>query len=101
MRSFQSQTTPLIPFNALTGGDTISHFAGHSNRMVWKVFLTDNCLIKDLGTGVLTSTKLKDAEAFVFKLYNVAETRSCDQAHVKLVCKSKSPEALPPTTDVL
>ena len=43
--------TSHITFHALTGCDTVSHFAGHSKRMAWKVFLTDNCLKKTLAQG--------------------------------------------------
>jgi len=91
----------LIPFHAVTGCDTVSYFAEHSKKTAWKVFTTDNHLIKDLGIGELTPTKMKNAEKFVCKLYGVPESNSCDQARVKLFCKIKSPEALPPTTDAL
>ncbi|MES9880098.1 MAG: hypothetical protein ABW185_04375 [Sedimenticola sp.] len=91
----------LIPFHAMTGCDTVSYFAGHSKAMAWKVLNTDSDLLKDLGKGELTDQKMKDAEKFVCKLYGTPEANSCDTVRVKLFCKCKSPEALPPTTDAL
>lgn len=91
----------LIPFHAITGCDTVSYFAGHSKKTAWKLFTTDNHLLKDLGTGELTQNTMKDAEQFVCKLYNVQEVASCDNARVKLFFKCKSQDALPPTSDAL
>lgn len=91
----------LIPFHAVTGCDTVSYFAEHGKKRAWKVFITDNHLVKDLGRGELTPTKMKNAEKFVCKLYGVPESNSCDQARVKLFCKFKTQETLPPTTDAL
>jgi hypothetical protein len=91
----------LIPFHAITGCDTVSYFAGHSKKTAWKIFTTDNHLLKDLGKGELTHNTMRDAEKFVCKLYSVPEVSSCDNARVKLFFKCKSAEALPPTTDAL
>ena len=35
------------------------------------------------------------------KIYNQPDLTNCDEAHAKLVCKCRSPEALPPTSDAL
>lgn len=91
----------LIPFHAVTGCDSVSFFAGHGKKTAWKIFITDNHLLKNLGTGELTDNTIKDAEHFVCKVYGVPDMTSSDSARVKLFSKCKMPDALPPTSDAL
>lgn len=90
----------LIPFHAVTGYDSVSFFAGHSKKTAWEIFITDNHLLNNLGTGELTDNTIKDAEHFVCKVYDVLDITSSDNARVKLF-KRKMPDALPPTSNAL
>ena len=61
----------LLPFHALTGCDTTSHFFGHTKKSAWTVFLKHHDLLMELGVGPLNDSHLKHADSFVCKMYGV------------------------------
>ncbi|KAG1664222.1 hypothetical protein GQR58_019901 [Nymphon striatum] len=100
--SFDDQVfETILPFHAITGCDTVSYLFSHSKKAAWEVFLTDNTLLSCLGIGELTPRVLKDAETFICKVYSVHRITSCDKTRVRLFCKCKSQESLPPTSDAV
>jgi hypothetical protein len=64
------------------------------------MYLKYHNLLNDIGKGPLSDKSRQDAELFICKLYNVPSA-TCDKARVKLFCKSKPPELLPPTSDAV
>ena len=91
----------LFPFYALTGCDTTSYISNHSKLLAWKMFQDKYLLVALLGEGKLTANKVKDAEKFICAMYNCGNTESVNDARVLLFSKTKKPEKLPPTKDVL
>lgn len=91
----------ILPLHAITGCVTVSFFAGIGKKSAWKIFKTDCHLLVNLGVGELTDQTSTDAEKFVCKLYDVATAMTSNDARVKLFCKGKTPQALPPTSDAL
>ena len=55
----------------------------------------------NLGVGELTDQISTDADTFVCKLYDVATAMTSNDTRVKIFCKGKTPQALPPTSDAL
>ena len=91
----------LLPFHCLTGCDTTSYFCGHTKRSAWKTFLHHHHLIREVGVGNLTPTKLKSAETFVCEIYGADSVESVEKVHRMMFEKSCKPESLPPTSDAL
>ena len=50
----RDSATNLLPFHALTGCDTTSYFANHTNRSSWKVFTEHHQFLKHTGIHELT-----------------------------------------------
>ena len=74
----QTSATCLLSFNALTGSDTTSYFANHTNKTCWKTFIENHQLLCDLGIGELSQETIVSAEKFVCRLHNVRTTDTVD-----------------------
>ena len=102
--SLSAQHRESLPaFHAITGCDTVSQLSGHGKKTAWKVFQENAKLLDKLGRKSLTKPVVRNAEAFVCKLYSPAtDTRSSDKLRCKLFLKGKcEPENLPPTSDAI
>lgn len=89
----------ILSFQAITGCDTVSYFAGHSKKTSWKTFTEHHRLLRNLGNGDLDDLTMTSAEKFICRVYNVADAESCNEARATLFSRCRSPEALPPTSD--
>jgi len=89
----------ILSFRAITGCDTVSYFAGHSKKTSWKKFTEHHMLLRNLGNGNLDDLTMTSAEKFICRVYNVADTESCNEAHATLFSRCRSPEILHPTGD--
>ena len=85
----------------VTGCDKVSYFAGHSKKTSWKTFTEHYMLLRNLRNGELDDLTMTSAERFISRVYNVANAESCNEARETLFSRSRSPEALPPTSDAL
>ena len=91
----------LLTFHALTGCGTTSFLAGHSKKTAWKVFKEQYELLVDLGNGELDDDKIKSAEQFVCRIYDITEEGDVNKARVILLTGSRSIQALLPTSNAL
>ena len=89
----------LLAFHALTGCETTSNIANHTNRSSWKIFKDHHGLLKNLGIGELTDDTIQYSETFVCRIYNVHRTDSIDAARHLLFSMTGKPEAMTPTSD--
>ena len=53
----------MIPFDAITGCDTMSHIAGHGKKTAWKTFYLNPDILVNLGKGNLHDETCKLTEA--------------------------------------
>ena len=63
----------LLPFHVITGCDSTSFISGHTKKSTWSAFNVYYKLLCGLGEGQLTDQKIKYAEKFVCRLYNVSD----------------------------
>lgn len=92
----------LPAFHALTGSDTTSYLAGHTQKTCWRTFKEHHHLLQSLGEGpALGDNTIQDAEEFMCKLYGVLDTLNINEARCKLFVKGVTPEKLPPTRNAL
>ena len=101
--NFLEKTIPevetIISFHAITGCDTVSYSAGHSKKTSWKKFAEHHMLLRNLGNGDLDDLTMACAGKFIYRVYNVADAESSNEARTTLFSICRSPEALPPTID--
>jgi len=93
------QISSIIAFHAITGCDSVSQLSGHTKKTAWRVFQLNHSNLSQLGKGNLTEDISKSAEKFICHLYGVPEAQTCDEARVKLFCRGRPQESLPPTSD--
>ncbi len=90
----------MIPFHSLTGSDTTSFINGHSKKTAFKVFESNYQLLRGIGKGQLTDSKIRKVEKFMCLIYKSSED-SVDSAQSKMFTSATKPENLPPTSDAL
>ena len=90
----------LLSFHVLTGCDTTSYFANHTNKSSWKVFKEHHRLLQNLGIVELTKETTQSVEAFVCKICDV-QTDSVDAARHILFSRTGKSKALSPRSDAL
>ena len=95
------QVDTLLAFHALTGCDSVSQFSGHGKKTTWQVFKQHHTDLTGLGKGPLTEDLVTSTERFICKIYGVPEVDTCNKARVKLLCKGRPQETLPPTSDAV
>ena len=62
---------------------------------------TDHTDLAGLGKGTFTEDIVTSSETFICKIYGVPDVDSCNKAQVKLFCKGRPQDTLPPTTDAV
>ena len=90
----------LLPFHAITVCDSTSFISSHTKKSAWSAFKVYYKLLCVFGEGQLTDQKIKYAEKFVCRLYNVSDiVCTTNEARLLLFGKLSSPVSLPPTSD--
>lgn len=95
------QVDTLLAFHAITGCDSVSQFSGHGKKTAWQVFEQHHTDLTGLGKGPFTEDLVTSTERFICKIYGVPEVDTCNKARVKLFCKGRPQETLPPTSDAV
>ena len=62
----------LPAFDAVTGCDTVSQFAGIGKVTAWKAFENNSQLLTGLGCWQLTTETMDNVEDFVCKIYDLS-----------------------------
>ncbi len=91
----------LLAFHAITGYDSVSQISGHGQKTAWQVFEQHHTDLTGLGKGPLTEDIVNSTEKFICKMYGVPEVDTGNKVRVKLFCKGRPQETLPPTSDAV
>ena len=71
----------ILSFYAITGCDTVSYFAVHSKKTSWKKFTELHMLLLwNLRNGDPDDLTITYAVKFIYRMYNVADAESCNEA---------------------
>ena len=97
------QVLKLVPgFHVLTGSDTTSYLAGHTEKTCWAVFKEHHHLLQGLGDGpTLYAEAVHNAKQFVCSVHGSVAANSIDEVRSNLFVKGLSMDQLTPTQDAL
>ena len=95
------QVESILSFHSIMGCDTVSYFAGHSKKTVFKTFTEHQMFLKNLRSGDLDSFTMTSVEKFICRICSVTEVDSCNEVRATLLSRCRSPEALPLTSDAV
>ncbi|KAJ8970935.1 hypothetical protein NQ317_016744 [Molorchus minor] len=91
----------LPAFDALTGCDTTSQFAGFGKKTCWKFYQTYHALLSGVGVGDFCEELFSRMQLFVIKLYGGSSDVTCIDYLRGMNASYKSIDKLPPTQDSL
>ena len=60
------------------------YFAGHNKKTSWKTFTEHHMLLRNLENGDLDDLTMTFAEKFIYRVYNVADAESFNEARATL-----------------
>ena len=91
----------LLAFHALTGCDTTSYIANHTNRSSWKIFKEHHGLLKNLAIGELTDDTTQSSDKICLQNIQCAQNRLYRCSTALVVLQDRETRSNGPTSDAL